>query len=164
MAIKPYSDEQRRVAAASFYKMSMTIRAKRKEVKIDRDIFIILALVYIAHHAGETVNIAQLVEPVGKNWGAVKNKLVSLEKKGLVKIEDHPHDGRALSVQVQPALFDYLGAILDELIEMMCISVECIKRHGGRRHRRSEEAEAFCREIATFCRLEPAGLIEKSVK
>lgn len=164
MARKSYSNEQRRVAAASFYKMSMEIREKRKAAKIDRDIFIILARVYIAHHAGETVNVAQLVEPVGKNWGAVKVKLDGLQGRGLLKLEDHPADGRSFNVVAQPALFEYFESILDELMYTMCMSVECIKRHGAKSRPRPEDTEVFCREISAFCRLEMVAHNAKNVR
>lgn len=164
MAVKPYSDEQRRIAAASFDKMSMNIRAKRKAVKIDRDVFFILARVYMAHHAGEILNISQLEEPVGKKHEAVKKKLLVLENKGLIKIEKHPRDARSTDIQVQPPLFDIFGSILDELIELMCMSVECIRRHGARRHRRAEDFDEFCREILTICCLDSAKNPPKSVK
>jgi hypothetical protein len=42
MATKPYSNEQRRIAAATFYKMSLQIQGKNRGVRIDRDMFFIL--------------------------------------------------------------------------------------------------------------------------
>jgi DNA-binding MarR family transcriptional regulator len=112
----------------------------------------------MAHHAGETISVSTLVKKLDKQRGAIDDRIETLEELGLVKSCRDRGDRRVKKIIMEQRLFDIFGRALDELIDMMCMSVECIKKHGARRYRRKDEVEEFCEELTAICRLKTTGV------
>lgn len=122
-----YSDAQRQVIAACFLMISERIRGVEDIDGFNRDTFLLLNRVYLDYFSRSYHNVNDLSDVINKDWQTTKDKLDALAAQNLIEFADDPDDARAWVIKGLPGLSVAFSPFLDTLIDLVRMTIECIK-------------------------------------